>query len=74
MERLEAPPALPMPLQYMMIWEAMEGAREGGIKDVRLVPTGQIAGMIRERKSAGQIIDEMVEGAVRAMEEMSSSR
>jgi len=73
-EKPGAPPPLPMPLQYMMIWETMEGAREGGVRDVRLVPTGQIAGMIRERKSAGQIIEEMVGGAVMAMEEMSSSR
>jgi len=70
-ERPEAPPPLPMPLQLMMVWGAMEGAREAGIKDIRLVPTGQIAGMIKELKSAKQIIDEMVEGATRVMEGMS---
>jgi len=69
-ERPAAPPPLPMPLQFMMVWEAMEGAREGGIKDIRIVPTGQIAGMIKELKSAKQIIDEMVEGAIKVMEGM----
>ena len=33
-------------------------------------PTGQTAGMIKETKSAMQIVDEMVEGAVRVLQGM----
>jgi len=47
----------------------MEGAREANIKDILLWPTGQIAGMIKELKSAKQIVDEMVDGAVRVIQE-----
>jgi NAD(P)H-dependent flavin oxidoreductase YrpB (nitropropane dioxygenase family) len=68
-ERPDAPPTLPMPLQFMLCWDVMEGAREAGIKDILLWPTGQIAGMIKELKSAKQIVDEMVDGAVRVLQE-----
>ena len=53
----------------MVCWDVMEGAREARIKDILLWPTGQIAGMIKELKSAKQIVDEMVEGAVGVLQE-----
>ena len=68
-ERPDAPPTLPMPLQFMLCWNLMEGAREASIKDILLWPTGQIGGMIKELKSAKQIVDEMVEGAVGVLQE-----
>ena len=68
-ERPDAPKTLPMPLQFMLCWDLMEGAREANIKDILLWPTGQIAGMIKELKSAKQIVDEMVDGAVRVIQE-----
>jgi hypothetical protein len=58
-----------MPLQFMLCWDLMEGAREANIKDILLWPTGQIAGMIKELKSAKQILDEMVDGAVKILQE-----
>jgi len=66
--RPDAPPTLPMPLQFLLCWDVMEGAREAGIKDLRVSPTGQIAGMIKELKGAKQIVDEMVEGATRVLQ------
>jgi len=68
-EQPHAPPTLPMPLQLLLALYAMEGAREAEIKDVILWPAGQIAGMIKEPKSAEQIVNELVEGAVVALQE-----
>ena len=68
--RPDAPPTLPMPLQTLLCWGAMEGAREAVVKDILLSPTGQIAGMIKETKTAKQVVDDMVEGAVRVLEGM----
>ena len=69
-EQPDAPPTLPMPLQLLLTLDAMEGAREAEIKDVILWPTGQIAGMITELKSAKQIVHELVDGAVRVLQEV----
>jgi len=69
-EQPDAPPTLPMPLQLLLTLDAMEGAREAEIKDVILWPTGQIAGMIKELKSAKQIVHELVDGAVRVVQEV----
>jgi len=69
-EQPDAPPTLPMPLQLLLTLDAMEGAREAEIKDVILWPTGQIAGMIKELKSAKQIVHELVDGAVRVLQEV----
>ncbi|MBL7119091.1 MAG: nitronate monooxygenase [Dehalococcoidia bacterium] len=68
--RPDAPPTLPMPLQTLLCWGAMEGAREAVVKDVLLSPTGQIAGMIKETKTAKQVVDDMVQGALRVLEGM----
>lgn len=68
--RPDAPPTLPMPLQTLLCWGAMEGARDAVVKDIILSPTGQIAGMIKETKTAKQVVDDMVEGAVRVLEGM----
>jgi len=69
-EQPDAPTTLPMPLQLLLTLDAMEGAREAEIKDVILWPTGQIAGMIKELKSANQIVHELVDGAVRVLQEV----
>ena len=69
-EQPDAPPTLPMPLQLLLTLDAMEGAREAEIKDVILWPTGQIAGMITELKSAKQIVHELVDGAIRVLQEV----
>lgn len=37
-ERPDAPLTLPMPLQLLLCWDVMEGAREAGIRDIRLWP------------------------------------
>lgn len=60
---------LPMPLQTLLICEAELGLRKGRMTDYISEFSGQIAGMLKERKSAKQIVDEMVEGAISILKE-----
>ncbi len=55
---------LPMPLQTLLICEAELGLRKGQMGDYICEFGGQIVGMLKERKSAKQIVKEMVEGAI----------
>ena len=58
-----------MPLQTLLICEAELGLRKGRMSDYISEFSGQIAGMLKERKSAKQIVDEMVEGAINILRE-----
>jgi len=60
---------LPMPLQTLLICEAELGLRKGRMSDYISEFSGQIAGMLKERRSAKQIVDEMVEGAINILKE-----
>ena len=60
---------LPMPLQTLLICEAELGLRKGRMTNYISEFGGQIAGMLKERKSAKQIVDEMVEGAISILKE-----
>ena len=60
---------LPMPLQTLLICEAELGLRKGRMSDYISEFSGQIAGMLKERKSAKQIVEEMVEGAINILKE-----
>ena len=55
---------LPMPLQTLLICDAELGMRKGRMTDHISGFGGQIVGMLRERKSAEQIVDEMVDEAI----------
>ncbi len=55
---------LPMPLQSLLISEVALGLRKAKMRDYISGFGGQIAGMLKERKTAKQIIDEMVDGAI----------
>ena len=60
---------LPMPLQTLLICEAELGLRKGRMTDYISEFGGQIVGMLKERKSARQTIDGMVEEAIRILKE-----
>jgi len=60
---------LPMPLQTLLICEAELGLRKGRMTDYISEFGGQIVGMLKERKSAKRIIDEMVQEAIRILKE-----
>ena len=61
---------LPMPLQGVLMESFLKAAEEAGRFDLINNPAGQIGGMLKERKPAAQILDELIEGAVEVLQEM----
>ncbi len=59
---------LPMPLQGLLVRELQAGIMEARLGDYITGFGGQIAGMIKEIKSAKEVFDEIVEGAIRILE------
>jgi len=64
-------PTLPMPLQSISILPLMDKAFREERADIIPTPAGQILGMIKEPKSARQVIEDMVTGAEKVLEELS---
>ena len=64
---------LPMPYQKIMMDDFNEAAARAGRWDLRSNPGGQIAGLVKERKPARQIMEELVEGTVRALHDLRHS-
>jgi nitronate monooxygenase len=60
---------LPMPLQTLLVCDTELGFREGRMTDYLAEFSGQIAGMLRERKSAGRIVGDMVRDAIEILTE-----
>ncbi len=65
-ERSELEP-LPMPYQRVLMEDFMECAIRGGRDDLYSNPSGQIGGMLKTRKPAAQIMAELVQGTVDAL-------
>ncbi len=61
-------PTLPMPLQSIAIIPILDGAYEADMADIVPAPAGQVVGMTRERRPAKQVVEEMVAGALQALE------
>ena len=62
-ERPDAPATLPMPLQGMLVDEALRGAREAHMEDLIGGPAGNAAGLIKAVRPAREIVASMVEQA-----------
>ena len=58
---------LPMPLQGVLMQDFVAAAQKVGRHDLVNNPAGQIAGMLKGRKPAAQIMDELVHGAVEVL-------
>jgi len=61
-------PTLPMPFQSILIADLLEGLRKRGKTEYLSGPAGQISGMLKGLKSAKQVVDELVEEAIRILE------
>ncbi len=57
-------PYLPMPLQGILISDLQTGTSQPGSSDYSFNPCGQITGMIKEIKPAGEVVEEMVAEAI----------
>jgi len=55
---------LPMPYQKILMDDFNQAAATAGRWDLHSNPAGQIAGMLKERKPARQIFEELVEGTI----------
>jgi len=67
-------PTLPMPMQSIAIIPILDGAYEAKMADIVPAPAGQIVGMIKELKSAKQVVEDMVAGALQVLEKLPSAK
>jgi NAD(P)H-dependent flavin oxidoreductase YrpB (nitropropane dioxygenase family) len=56
----QSPGTLPMPLQFMLISDALRRASRAGATDLLAMPAGQIVGSMNQVKPAREVIFEMV--------------
>ncbi len=66
--------ALPMGLQAALIRDLEHSAREAGRSDLLMNAAGQTSGMLRERRPAAEILEEMVAEAAEILAEGLASR
>jgi len=65
---------LPFPLPILMCTSLQEAITDSKMVDYYFIPAGQICGAVKEMKSAKQVVDEMVDQAIRILEEEFPSR
>lgn len=70
----EGGPLLPFPLQLLVSSDLFQVMFETGHKEYLFTPAGQVCGLVKEMKSAKQVVEEMVDEAVRILEEDFPSR
>ncbi len=71
-ERPEAPPTLPMPLQGLLVSEALQGAREAHIEELVGGPAGNVAGLIDAIRPAKTVVEAMVSEAEELLDRMAT--
>lgn len=71
-ERPEAPPTLPMPLQGLLVSEALQGAREAHIEELVGGPAGNVAGLIDAIRPAKTVVEAMVQQAEELLDRMAT--
>lgn len=64
---------LPMPLQGVLMEDFTAAAREAGRYDLVNNPSGQIGGMVNERKPAALIMNELIRGTADVLERLNST-
>ena len=64
---------LPMPYQKILMDDFCESAAAAGRWDLRSNPAGQISGMLKKRRPAKDIFEEMVQTTVATLERMKTS-
>ncbi|MFF4775582.1 NAD(P)H-dependent flavin oxidoreductase [Microtetraspora fusca] len=69
-ESAESPGTLPMPLQFMLISDALRRIGRSDAGELATFPAGQIIGTMNQVKSAKQVVFDLVEGYVEAMDRL----
>jgi NAD(P)H-dependent flavin oxidoreductase YrpB (nitropropane dioxygenase family) len=70
-ESPESPGTLPMPMQFMLISDALARINRAGAGDLTTFPVGQIVGTMNQVKPTSRVIYEMVEEYIETMERLS---
>ena len=66
----DGPGALPMPLQFMVTAEALQRIGRSGNEALAGTPVGQIVGRMNSVRATRDVVFDMVDGAVRAIERL----
>ncbi|GAB1820465.1 NAD(P)H-dependent flavin oxidoreductase [Herbidospora sp. RD11066] len=69
-EAADSPGTLPMPLQFMLVSDALRRIGRSDASELATFPAGQIIGTMNDVKPARQVIFDLVEGYVEAMERL----
>ncbi|MFE3453409.1 NAD(P)H-dependent flavin oxidoreductase [Nonomuraea sp. NPDC059194] len=69
-EAENSPGTLPMPLQFMLVSDALRRIGRSDAAELATFPAGQIIGTMNQVKSARDVVFEMVEGYIEAMERL----
>ncbi|WP_067180858.1 NAD(P)H-dependent flavin oxidoreductase [Microtetraspora niveoalba] len=69
-ESEESPGTLPMPLQFMLVSDALRRIGRSDAGELATFPAGQIIGTMNQVKPASQVVFDLVEGYVEAMERL----
>lgn len=69
-ESAESPGTLPMPLQFMLISPALRRISDYGAGELSTFPAGQVIGQMNQVKSAKDVVFELVEEYVDAVERL----
>ncbi len=69
-EAADSPGTLPMPLQFMLVSDAIRRIGRSDATELATFPAGQIIGTMNDVKPARQVIFDLVEGYVEAMERL----
>jgi NAD(P)H-dependent flavin oxidoreductase YrpB (nitropropane dioxygenase family) len=69
-ESPESPGTLPMPMQFMLISDALARINRAGAGELTTFPVGQIVGTMNQVKPTSRVIYEMVEEYIETMERL----
>jgi NAD(P)H-dependent flavin oxidoreductase YrpB (nitropropane dioxygenase family) len=69
-ESPESPGTLPMPMQFMLISDALARINRAGAGELTTFPVGQIVGTMNQVKPVSRVIYEMVEEYIETMERL----
>jgi NAD(P)H-dependent flavin oxidoreductase YrpB (nitropropane dioxygenase family) len=71
-ESPESPGTLPMPMQFMLISDALRRINRAGAGELTTFPVGQIVGSMNQVKTASQVIYDLIEEYVETMERLNT--
>ena len=71
-ESPESPGTLPMPMQFMLISDALRRINRAGVSELTTFPVGQIVGSMNEVRSAAQVVYGLIEEYIETMERLNA--